>query len=142
MTEQEWLACEDPLKLLAYLDADLEDPKVFRVTADSFLRHWQALPPVGQHFAQLAQDAAAGKAKRQDLDNAFDELEEAFNDLEPPGMFTALLDLAYGMWQSDAWDPEIWDSGEAESCFEERRAQANMVRQIFGNPFRKDVGEG
>jgi hypothetical protein len=136
MTEAEWLASEDPLQLLVFVNAGLEDRRTFRLTAECFRRHWERLPEAARTFALLAEAAAAGNGTRQDLDEAFDALEEAMNELGPPGEFVALLDLAYGMWQSDCWDPELWDRGEDESWQPERRAQAEMVRRIFGNPYR------
>lgn len=135
MTDAEWHASEDPLQLLAFVNARLEGRRTFRLTAECFRRHWDRLPEPARNFALLAEAAGAGDGTRQDLDEAFDALEEAMNELGPPGEFVALLDLAYGMWQSDCWNPELWDRGEDETWHRERRAQAEMVRRIFGNPF-------
>jgi hypothetical protein len=135
VTEAEWLASEDPHLLLAYMDVGLEDRNAFLLTAACFRRHWERLPEAAREFARLAEAAAAGKATRKDLDAAFDGLEEAMNQLGPPGEFVAVLDLAYGMWQSDAW-PVLGDKGEDETWLPERRAQADLVRSIFGNPFQ------
>lgn len=135
MTEAEWLTSEDPLQLLAFLNVGLEDRKGFLLTAACFCRHWDRLPEAGRAFTRLAEAAAEGQATRHDLDEVFDTLEEAMNESGPPSEFAALLDLAYGMWQSDLWDPELADKGEDETWRPERRAQADLVRSIFGNPF-------
>lgn len=137
MTEAEWLASEDPLEMLAYLNVGLDNAKAFRLTAACFRRHWDRLPEACQAFTRLAEAAAEGNASRQDLDDAFEELEEAMNKLGPPSAFAALIDLAYGMWQSDQW-PVLAESdrGEDETWRPERRAQADLVRLIFGNPFQ------
>jgi hypothetical protein len=137
LIEAEWLASEDPLELLACMDVGLEDRRSFLLTATCFRRHWDRLPEAGRAFARLAEAAAEGKAVRQDLDDAFDVLEEAMSQLGPPSEFAALLDLAYGMWQSDQW-PVLAksDRGEDATWWPERRAQADLVRRIFGNPFR------
>jgi hypothetical protein len=137
VTEVEWLASEDPLQMLAFLNVGLEDRKAFVLTAACFRRHWDRLPEAGRAFTQLAEAAAEGNAARKNLDDAFDALEEAINELGPPSEFAALLDLAYGMWQSDAW-PVVAESdrGEDETWRPERRAQADLVRRIFGNPMQ------
>ena len=115
----------------------LEDRRTFVLTARCFRRHWDRLPEAGRAFTRLAEAAAEGKATRQDLDDAFDALEEAINELGPPSEFVALLDLAYGMWQSDAW-PTLAepDRGEDETWRPERRAQADLAPSIFGNPMQ------
>jgi hypothetical protein len=137
VTEAEWLESEDPHQLLAYLKVSLEDRRTFLLTVACFRRHWDRLPEAGRAFTRLAEAAAEGKATRQELDDAFDGLEEAMNELGPPSEFAALLDLAYGMWQSDAW-PVLAESdrGEDKSWRPERRAQADLVRRIFGNPMQ------
>jgi hypothetical protein len=137
VTEVEWLASEDPLQMLAFLDVGLGDRRAFLLTAACFRRHWDRLPEAGRAFTRLVEAAAEGQAARQDLDDAFDALEEAMNKLGPPSEFAALLDLAYGTWQSDTW-PVLAESdrGEDETWRPERRGQADLVRSIFGNPFR------
>ncbi len=83
----------------------------------------------------MAEAAAEGKATRQNLDDAFEGLEESLNEFGPPGELVALLDLAYGMWQSE-WS--YLDEGPQDPAWlTERKAQACLVRDVFGNPFRK-----
>jgi hypothetical protein len=131
MTEQEWSACEDPLRLLDYLEAPLDARKTFLLTAVCFRRHWTRLPEAGRDWVRLAELAAESGASRASLDDAFEDLEDALNDAGPPGEFVALLDLAWGMWQAE-W-PEL--HGDA-AWREERQAQASLVREVFGSPFR------
>ena len=116
----------------------LDDRRAFRLTAACFRRHWDRLQEASRDFTRLAEVAAEGMATRQDLDDAFDALEEAM----PAGSeFRALLDLAYGTWQSDQW-PVLAESdvGEDATWRPERRAQAESVRRVFGNPFRATEG--
>jgi len=47
VTEVEWLACEDPPQMLAFLDVGLEDKKGFLVTAAFCRRHWDRLTEAG-----------------------------------------------------------------------------------------------
>lgn len=134
MTEEEWLASGNPLQLLDYIGATLEARKSHLLTAACFHRHWERLPVACRDWARLAESAAEGKATRQDLDDAFDAIEEALNELGPPGEFVALLDMAYGMWQSE-W-PYL-DEGDQDAAWcAERKAQACLVRDVFPNPFR------
>ena len=58
VTEAEWLASEDPLRLLAYVRAGLEDRKSFLLTAACFRRHWDRLPEACREWARLAESAA------------------------------------------------------------------------------------
>jgi hypothetical protein len=132
VTEAEWLGSEYPLNLLAYVRAGLEDRKTLLLTAACFRRHWDRLPEAGRAFTRLAKAAAGGKVTRR----AFDGFEAAMNELGPPSESAALVDLAYGMWQADPWDPEVADKGEDETWRPERRAQADLMRVLFGNPFR------
>jgi hypothetical protein len=115
--------------------ARLDGRKAFLVTAACFRRHWQRLPAVAQAWARLAESAAEGKASRQDLDDAFENLEESLNVLGPPGEFVALLDLAYGMWQSNWVELQVVEENETAWRLE-RKAQASLVRDVFANPFR------
>jgi hypothetical protein len=134
VTEQEWLASENPLQLLDFVGAPLEARKSFLLTAACFHRHWARLPVAAQEWARLAEPAAEGKASRQDLDDAFEGLEEALNELGPPGEFVALLDLAYGMWKSE-W-PYLEEGDQDPAWCAERKAQAALVHDVFANPFR------
>ena len=136
MDEQEWLTSDDPLQLLAYVDASLEARKAFLVTAAFFRRHWERLPAVAQEWARLAESAAEGRASRQDLDDAFEALEESLNEYGPPGEFVALLDMAYGMWKSEWPELQVAEWQRENAWHRERRAQASLVRDVFGNPFR------
>lgn len=133
-SENQWLVWENPLELLFYVHAGLEARKAFLVTAACFHRHWDRLPVVARDWASLAESAAEGKASRQDLDDAFDGLEEALNEFGPPGEFVALLDMAYGMWASE-W-PYLDEKEQDPAWNSERKAQAFLVRDVFPNPFR------
>jgi hypothetical protein len=137
VTEQEWLTSEDPLQLLDHVGAGLGARKAFLVTAACFHRHWERLPAVAQGWARLAESAAEGKASRQDLDDAFENLEESLNVFGPPGEFVALLDMAYGMWKSE-W-PSLNGGEQDPAWLAERKAQACLVRDVFPNPFRPVV---
>jgi hypothetical protein len=136
VNEQEWLTSDDPLQLLAYVDASLEARKAFLVTAACFRRHWERLPAVAQEWARMAESAAEGKASRQDLDDRFEALEESLNVFGPPGEFVALLDMAYGMWKSEWPELQVAEWQRETAWHRERIAQASLVRDIFGNPFR------
>ena len=109
----------------------LESCKVLLLTDACFQRHWERLPPACRDWVRLAKEAVEGEVSRHQLDDAFEAMEEALNELGPPGEFVALLDLAWGMWLSG------WRELEADSAgHEERKAQAILVREVFGNPFR------
>jgi hypothetical protein len=82
----------------------------------------------------LAELAAEGESSRERLDDAFETIEEPLYELGPYGRSVALLDLAWGMWTANWTELEVVE-GEAE-WREERWAQASLVREVFGNPFR------
>jgi hypothetical protein len=128
---------EHPLQLLDYVGARLESRKALLVTAACFRRHWERLPEVCRSWTRLAEAAAEGMASRKDLDDAFEAVEEALNDLGPPGEFVALLDIAWGMWTAE-W-PSLDEGEQDPGWLAERTAQACLVREVFGNPFRPVV---
>jgi hypothetical protein len=132
VTEQEWLTSSDPLQLVAHAGGGVESRKAMLFTVACFRRHWDRLPAAAQAWGRLAESAAEGGASRQNLDDAFEGLEEALNELGPPGDFVALMDVAYALWESDWFDLDDADP----AWVAERKAQADLVRDVFGNPFR------
>jgi hypothetical protein len=134
MTERQWLSSRNPLQLLDHVGATIDARETFLLSAACFRRHWDRLPNAGRDWTLLADSAAEGGATRQDLDDAFDSLEEALNEFGPPGEFVALLDIAYGMWESNYLGLKGGTAWRAE-----RAAQAALVREVFGNPFRPVV---
>jgi hypothetical protein len=137
VTEQEWLTSAHPLRLLDHVGARLDERRTFLVSAACFRRHWERLPEVCRDWARTAEAAAEGKATRQELDDAFESVEAALNEFGPPGEFVALLDMAWGMWTAE-WP--ILDEGDQDPAWlAERQAQADLVREVFGNPFRPVV---
>jgi hypothetical protein len=90
---------------------------------------------VAREWAQLAEAAAEGKASRQNLEDAFAGLDEALDELLPSGEFEALERLAECMWPSE-WPYKDWWVSQTPTWLVERKAQACLVRDVFGNLFR------
>ena len=78
MTEQEWLACTDPVSLLDHLDRPQGDRKLFLFALACCRAIWPLLPQAEmRHGVEVAERFAEGKATADDLDAADWRLEGA-----------------------------------------------------------------
>src|SRR5262249_51585207 len=98
----------------------------------------------GQAWVEAAERAAEGKLGQTELSYHYDEvgesgLEHAYHAASPAekGTVYAVLEVFYGVWYSRAniGGTELGHAG-ARPRAEEKRAQAALVREIFGDPFR------
>jgi hypothetical protein len=130
MTEEDWLACTDPKRMLDYLRRKASDRKLRLFACDGCRRLWWLLRDkrsrtaveVSEHYAdglvgpaELA--AAAGDARR-----AADEAERA----RSRGWYAA---WTAAMTAEEARAAAEWVA--ANAAFD-----AELLRDIFGNPFR------
>lgn len=166
MNESEWLAATDPTPMVDFLKDKATDRKLrllgvacCRRIEQPFLRH-EPLPQ-WQNGGRLAVDTAErhadGQASDEELYNAGEEAEFCGGSEYNPFRYLTmtdradLLQVAYVARNGLAgWellrlrDPDDPAHLTEESSVEfdsinsqERIAQANLLRDIFGNPFRK-----
>jgi hypothetical protein len=141
LTEKEWRECGDPLVLLRHLGAAAGDRKTLLLTVACLARISDLLPEHGRLWMAGAEAAAEGLGSVENLadedgeDAVFTAYEVAPD--ERRGAVDAVLDVF-----SVRWEQGDWQEGETPEPFlvaaweAERRLQADLVRDVFGNPFR------
>jgi hypothetical protein len=152
MTEQEWLACTDPGPMLLFLD-NRRSSRKFRLFAVACCRRiWSLMPEQrSRQIVEVAERYADDVADSEDLEEAWDA---ASVDLD--GVDNATEAAAYAAVDTDeeaaacsaadfaadaADEVSFFSPLPRERCWgtggvAERAAQAELLRCIFGNPFR------
>ena len=151
MTEQEWLECTDPTTMLQFLFgpfAMLTDDvcgcrKNVLLACACFSRLGEQLPPMARTWCQHAEQTAEGCYDSQILFGDEGEMtdwelicaiEHAAEDAK--GRIRALADL--WCWNDN---PTCAHDGSQSFWDAERKEQASIIREIYGNPFRPVVIE-
>jgi hypothetical protein len=147
MTEAEWLACSDPLKMLDYLRADPAARKTLLLVCACIRRYWDLLVEDGRNWVLVAEDYAEkpGPHRLPHPDifgNTYDPaifgdhwegaISIAGKDNDWHGLTGAIEQLWCAYYECDDYDTLSGD----EEWTAERRQQALLVRDVFGNPFR------
>jgi hypothetical protein len=138
MTEDEWPTCREPQKMLRYLDhrePGRHDRK-FRLFACACLRHhWHRLHPTIQQSVELAERHLEGLADEGELRRAREsELSWIrFPVQDAWGAADLAVDAANELVIFAAWDA---GRDEKEDFEAEKKAECNLIRCVFGNPFR------
>jgi hypothetical protein len=137
MTEDEWQTAAEPHALLAYL-RDKASPRKLRLFAVACSRRmWPWIDPVGQAAVEIAEHFADGLATSE-------QLRAARLACQGAGGRAA--------WYAAVSDPAIAARNAAKSAqsaaaqgmlgsseADELLAQAELVREVFGDPFRPRV---
>jgi hypothetical protein len=153
MTEAEWLACRDPAKMLAHLGAKISNRKLRLFSCACCRRVWQyvrderlqtALDTVEQYTDKLADDkkrlaARQGLAafRKQHYDEHREEeigIQVELWNASTKSMRSVIDKCGVGAAAAFAW-AAVGDFDNRQRA--ERTAQTALVRDIFGNPFRK-----
>ncbi|HWG42702.1 MAG TPA: hypothetical protein VN688_07945 [Gemmataceae bacterium] len=151
MTEQDWLECSDPKKLLYFLRDKGSDRK-FRLFACACCRHiWRLLKDDRSRKAvEVAERFAEGEATRRELSRAGNDAHVVWNELASAaaGATDADMDAADAACRTACYaKAAIGAANRASHCaayalsYEgqqaaEQESQCSLLRDIFGNPFR------
>jgi hypothetical protein len=129
--EADWLRCEDHALMLAHPKARLYDRKHALLACGCARRVWEGLTNSCRSLIDgMESSADAGKPVwpgEYSEDEFFDAFARAPAALR--GGLGAMLECMIGLRYGDGEPPDPgWAAG--------RRAQASLVRDVFGNPFR------
>ena len=150
MTEAEWLACDRPGPLLLHVGDKRADPRRSRLLNCACARRvWHLLTdPRSRLAVEVAERFADGLATAEELEAARKEADKAGRKLDKSGpegdarKLAASLVLAVAARRigsvtqhlivaATAAGGRSWDKRVAETVL-----QAELVRDLFGNPFR------
>lgn len=143
MTEHEWLACPDPLRMLQHIDAEPNTRKPLLLAIACLNRLGERLPEACRLWLRDAEAVAEGLASLDRIDVHYEAAEWQLDELatvDEPGEIAAIQSILFPGWT----DPIYADSVRSDNLpglAAEQAAQAALVREIFGNPFRP-VGVG
>lgn len=146
MTEQEWLACTDPEKMLTFLWGKADKRKCLLFACACERRLWNQ-PDCEREKVEVTECFADGKATAADLLSALQDIGidgvtlESITDMDPlawarfgsrdSAEFAANV-TERGRQENDAGDERAWHAAYAA----EQAVQTTLLRDIFGNPFR------
>jgi hypothetical protein len=150
MTEEKWLASTDPEELLEFLQ-DWTSSRKFRLFAVASFRHdWDFWPDRRERFAIVtAERMADGMLSREELVAARTGLIERLDELDQLGDLESMPHIPewflrpdFGVWYADNCVGQIkakaeFDADSLEGSGAEVASDlADLLRDIFGNPFR------
>ncbi len=152
ISEREWSTLADPDRLLRWLDDEgMRDERKLRLYCCACCeRVWKDLGESGRHVVNVSRLYADGRATAEELREARDKLADGI-ELGTGGMLMDSLkkisdfEKREGTMQHTAYgavDAHWFISGDITHHYDdpqrqtETTAQADLVRHIFGNPFR------
>jgi hypothetical protein len=158
MTEDQWLRCADPQPMLEFLRGKASDRKLRLFECACCRRIWHLLPPYHRRTVEVAKRFADRLATKEELIQSFqitaDTPRDHEGDFDPaaegedydpyvvpwPSQATTAAAFPPGLWdEQDAsyWAAELAAWTHPKHLYtEERKAQARLLRDVFGNPFR------
>jgi hypothetical protein len=151
VTEAEWLACEDPVRMLEFLRGKVSERKLRLFACACYRRFHEHFVPDddgdGLFAVELAEAYADGDATAADLAEVRGEIVECLWDAQsscvvrhrvaecatvvPLGDVTRVAD-AFILWL----EANVDESEVDKDTREEHAYQAVTLRDLFGNPFR------
>jgi hypothetical protein len=146
MTEQEWLAADDPTPLLLYLQGR-GDSRRFWLFAAACCRHFPQLVEIeaGRVLVEAVEGHADAALLSSAVQAAVSGFQHWFPEADAPGSSIYLnRNLATALFASTAWEVAWKIGGYVREVVRitgrDERAEnaiyAKLIRCIFGNPFR------
>ncbi len=149
MTETEWLVCTDPDAMLRQLGRTASERKLRLFACACCRRNWHLLTdPRSQRAVEAAEAYADDRIDEDELRDAAFEAEDAGSPDNPgwAGPYYAACDTfdaeTAAFYARVGLSPIARESGinavpaDAPELVAEARAQCELLREIFGNPFR------
>ncbi len=145
MTEAEWLGCDHPKWMLAYLKGKASDRKFRLFACACWRRHWHLLSETEREAVRTGERFADGLAADTDVGTArLAALGVAAGWGPTAGRLASFL-AEYRVVNPRGWTPFASDwpiRGRAEhrpAVEEERRGPCRLLHEVFGNPWRPVV---
>jgi hypothetical protein len=160
MNEVEWLAGIDPAAMLTYLEGKVSDRKLRLFACACVRRYWNRLRwPAPREAVATAERYAEGQASDAELEERRQQaemsampgfapeyeqplyqaawattLESAIEAAQQTREFIRLQAVREAAYEAAPWENEARRNAEASAA--ECRLQCELIREIFGNPFR------
>ena len=142
MTESAWPACRDSIQMLRELRPRRGRKLELFITA-CCRRHWSELPARIRRQVELLEACAEGQVSSNRIDDEWLEFESWCAGLYETsngagqGRWLAVAEIVSAGWNHDfeSYEPD-YPSEVQHGRRQERERQADLVRDIFGNPFR------
>jgi hypothetical protein len=147
MNEVEWLTCFDPWRMLQFLHrSDPSERKVRLFNAAICRRFWDHLPEASQFILseseRLADSMIEAKDDRELCHQANKVVHDLFDQRYPNKQFPsseiriqrdAAAAVCYAVLPKELWGAAsyLWELMPSE-----KEPQSNIIRDVFGNPFR------
>src|SRR5262245_42628016 len=131
MTEAEWLRTHDPGPMLSHLQSPGADRKLWLFSIACCRRIWHLLTESLRTTVMAAECAADGLLSDADVEHS---MRGSFTDVPTPDAFYAIWYLKNGGRDADYVAQCVADAESSRSAA--RLAQVDLLRDIFGNPFR------
>jgi len=124
MNEQEWLECTDPETMLKFMEANVSERKLQVFYCASARRVWHLMDTKWQQSIERVELFFDGRITLIDMMKASGLEEKDYKSVTVADTVEAICDF---------WHIATMNVGHS---LNERRGQANILRDIFGNPFR------
>jgi hypothetical protein len=164
MTEAEWLACAEPKPLLIMLTGMATDRKLRLLTAASCRRVLDQMPIETQSFVTLTERVADALVSETEYRTAWNDADSRWRLIsnDPPNAFhyatksvvisipphvysvsyaLSTTAIAVGMSVAKNASDKMYDSIVESESGRIKVEQAQLIREIFGNPFRPIILE-
>jgi hypothetical protein len=140
MTEADWLACTNPDPMLDYLSTHGSDRKLRLFACACARRHWDLLPEDScRRAVEVSERYADDEATHAELEQIWQAAarlaEVAVRRLSRWDMLAAARAEARDAARGGAWAAAHNVTADLATPAE-RRAECDLLREIFGNPFQ------
>jgi hypothetical protein len=155
MTEQEWLACTDPTPILEFLRGKASGRKLRLFACTCCRRIWKFLADEPRGWVEIAEQYADGMVKQQELNKAEAVAKSAVGRSDGLAANTDAFSAAIAALDSmDSTSADVASTlaanavahertrgqetiaGWDDAWKDERVVHTQLLRDIFGNPFR------
>jgi len=134
MTEDRWLACDNPDEMLAYLRGQVSERQLRLFACACCRRIWDRLPDDRCRWAvEILERCADGRGTDQEVQTAIADAEEA--ERGAAGSARTAARAVATAWSTAEHARSAAARAVAEPA-QEGACQADLLRDIVGNPFR------